>query len=308
MRGEIAHLAEVVDGGHDAAAKEMMPGAVDEHSGRERVVRGHEAVGEFTAATFVRDERPRVDRLQKPSRHWIRRLLVVAADIERLVEHRALDDARCPHGGREARVECAVAGDLFRDVGNPGHIGGQCVDVEQRVEQSDFAVRRGAVAPGGDRWPDCPLVEGGQGNAVRRSDVRDVSTVGRQNVEERRGGQSDRRWLTVARIDGDDAEPRPRAIDLFHGQVAGRRDLQMGLFAPPVFCGECDPQWHALFERRGRIEQPLVAGKVSHHQPHPGLPLAGHEQSDRVVLDDESRRVQDGAVARDQQIRVDAGR
>ena len=207
MRGEITHLAEVVDGGHDAAAKEMMPGAVDEHPWRERVVRGDEAVGEFAAAALVGCEGPRVDCLQKASRHRIGGLLVVAANEERLVEHRALDDTGCPHWRCEARVEFTVAGDLFRDVGNRGHIGGQSVDVEQRVEQSDFAVRRGAVPPGGDRWPDRSLVEGGQGSGVSRRGGDDVRIIDGQKREERRGGQANRRWLTVARIDGDDAEP-----------------------------------------------------------------------------------------------------
>ena len=101
VRGFAAKAAEIVGGGDDAAAEDMVPEAVDDNAGGERVVGAGDAVGKFEAAAVLSLVRSWVDGIEEVARDEVGGLFVVAADEERVVGGVSLDDAGGAEGWEE---------------------------------------------------------------------------------------------------------------------------------------------------------------------------------------------------------------
>jgi hypothetical protein len=84
MRRQVAEFAEIIDAGDDAAAEDMMPHAIDDDAGGERVaLHVRHVLGEFKAAAGLRVEGRGIERVEETARNEFSRLFVLATDKER---------------------------------------------------------------------------------------------------------------------------------------------------------------------------------------------------------------------------------
>ena len=108
--GEVAEFAEVVGGGDEAAAEEVMPETVDDDAGGEGVARhvGHVS-GEFEAAALGGVEGGGIEGVEEAAGDEGGGLFVIATDEEGGVFGVGFDDAGDAGGGGELGFEVAVA-------------------------------------------------------------------------------------------------------------------------------------------------------------------------------------------------------
>ena len=109
--GRLSELPKIVGGGHESATKEMVPDAVDDHAGGQRVGWIEDPVRQFPAARRIpgplRLARP-VDRLQKPP--WRD---FAATGRGALQEHVLIDAIAVEDGRRRGRLELHVGEDCI---------------------------------------------------------------------------------------------------------------------------------------------------------------------------------------------------
>ena len=125
MRGQFAELAKIIRRTHEAASEKMMPHAIHNHAGNQRIVRPQHRLGQFESAGLFGVKRLRIKRFKKTTRHRLARLLVAAAREERHVARVALHHSRRAlrhgHGG----FELAIILHKLRRFGGAGQCVGQ---------------------------------------------------------------------------------------------------------------------------------------------------------------------------------------
>ena len=149
MRRRRTELAEIVGGGDQAAAEDVVPEAVDDDPRGQRVgLQIGDPLRQLQAAAAGGPERRRVEGVEKAARHRIGGLLVVAADEQRGVPGVGLDDARHAHRRRQAGFKVAVAPHQRGHLGQVGQAVGQPAGVKQPLQGLGLGVGQTVRLPG----------------------------------------------------------------------------------------------------------------------------------------------------------------
>ena len=146
VSGEVAEFAEVVGGGDEAAAEDVMPEAVDDDAGGEGIARhvGHVS-GEFEPAALGGVEGGWIEGVEEAAGDEGGGLFVIATDKEGGVLGVGFDDAGDAGGGGELGFEFVV---FFEEGSDGGE--GEFLRLDEGVEGFGVGIGEGVGLPGGD--------------------------------------------------------------------------------------------------------------------------------------------------------------